>query len=560
MLTISQIKAQATAKSFERGQAYYKNGAIFEARITGNLLAAKCTGSYRAHYKVKAKLDDVGIESASCTCEYDFDGYCKHIVALLLTYVHTPETFEAALGAAELLKDLSRDELLDILIKLTDKNDSALAFVEKWAAKNAAKKTRDGQGKKHQVFDPAPYRNQVNLIIQQAKEALYAYEGEEEESRILGELENLWQTTQDFLEAGDFAHVKSIAIAVLEEMDNNDDYFDNDPYGLESFAGQFDMPLAEAILSEAPAKKEARAIHQTLRKYPYKMAAASAALEDGWGASSQNAPHDNEEHDVSIAKLNVLARRGDTNGYLETAAHDGKHLLYACKLVELHRGDEAAAYAQTHFTRVSEAVGLARLLRKHELLEEAFAVAARGLDLEGNTEDLSLWLMPMAEARGDKKIALKTWLNIFNHSPSLEGYKKIQGLAGDGWPRLQMNLKKHAQGRNPLARAEIALYEQEWDEAIEVAEGRIHDRVALTVADGLIEHRPEWVIEQGRDQAEKLIATVNVQNYPLAADWLARVKAACAALNQTPAWEVYLSHLKELNRRRPSLIRELNKL
>ena len=33
-----------------------------------------------------------GIETAYCSCPYDWEGDCKHIVALLLTRVHNPET------------------------------------------------------------------------------------------------------------------------------------------------------------------------------------------------------------------------------------------------------------------------------------------------------------------------------------------------------------------------------------------------------------------------------------------------------------------------------------
>jgi len=47
---------------------------------------ADCEGSYTYHLRVE--LDEGGIQSAFCTCPYDYAGYCKHIVALLLTYIH----------------------------------------------------------------------------------------------------------------------------------------------------------------------------------------------------------------------------------------------------------------------------------------------------------------------------------------------------------------------------------------------------------------------------------------------------------------------------------------
>lgn len=51
-------------KSFAHSQEHYRNGVI----------------------KVRPELDRGGVRAASC--DYNFGGYCKHIVALLLTTNH----------------------------------------------------------------------------------------------------------------------------------------------------------------------------------------------------------------------------------------------------------------------------------------------------------------------------------------------------------------------------------------------------------------------------------------------------------------------------------------
>jgi len=45
-------------------------------------------------YQVRIIFDADGIREATCSCPYDWSGWCKHIVAMLLTYIHAPETME----------------------------------------------------------------------------------------------------------------------------------------------------------------------------------------------------------------------------------------------------------------------------------------------------------------------------------------------------------------------------------------------------------------------------------------------------------------------------------
>jgi len=89
----SAIRAGASEKSFSRGQELYRNGAISDAAIQGNTLIGHCEGEQSPFYQVRAELGGGGLRSASCNCDHNFGGYCKHIVSLLLTYAHKPELF-----------------------------------------------------------------------------------------------------------------------------------------------------------------------------------------------------------------------------------------------------------------------------------------------------------------------------------------------------------------------------------------------------------------------------------------------------------------------------------
>jgi uncharacterized Zn finger protein len=92
-LTEAQVRKLGSPQSFERGKNYYRDGAILEPVRQGLELRAQCAGSEYAPYEVSATLAQHGIAAVACTCPYDHGGACKHIVALLLTYVHEPQTF-----------------------------------------------------------------------------------------------------------------------------------------------------------------------------------------------------------------------------------------------------------------------------------------------------------------------------------------------------------------------------------------------------------------------------------------------------------------------------------
>jgi len=109
--------------------------------------------------------------------------------------------------------------------------------------------------------------------------------------------------------------------------------------------------------------------------------------------------------------------------------------------------------------------------------------------------------------------------------------------------------------------AAVLLFEEQWDEAIKVAEGReVWTTVVETVADAVLAHRPEWVLRASRKHAERLMVEPKSKNYPIAAGWLKRAKKAYAKLGQTAEWQKYLEKVKEQYKRRPALQAQLGRL
>jgi uncharacterized Zn finger protein len=116
-----QIRGRATPQSFAKGEAYYEEGAIFDPVQRDSHLEGFCQGSEPYPYKIAVDLDNDGIRSTSCTCPYDWGGDCKHIVALLLTYLNDPDIFQERSSLEDTLTGLNKKELVGLILMIVER-------------------------------------------------------------------------------------------------------------------------------------------------------------------------------------------------------------------------------------------------------------------------------------------------------------------------------------------------------------------------------------------------------------------------------------------------------
>jgi uncharacterized Zn finger protein len=85
----SVIRQNVSDKSFERGKEYARSQSVRDLVLRDQTLQASVAGS--TYYRVSIGFSDLGIQSANCSCPYDFGGWCKHIVAVLLVALEQPK-------------------------------------------------------------------------------------------------------------------------------------------------------------------------------------------------------------------------------------------------------------------------------------------------------------------------------------------------------------------------------------------------------------------------------------------------------------------------------------
>lgn len=117
-ITPDQIEERCTERSFTRGLDYFESGAIGNPALHGFTLSATCEGSMEEPYRVSVELMPGGIADAYCTCPYDYEGDCKHIVALLLTYMDAPEMVCSLDTVLATLESKPQSTLLQVISEL----------------------------------------------------------------------------------------------------------------------------------------------------------------------------------------------------------------------------------------------------------------------------------------------------------------------------------------------------------------------------------------------------------------------------------------------------------
>jgi len=127
-LTRDQIRQRCTGQSFERGSEYFHTGAIGNPVLHGWTLSAMCHGSDPTPYSVAVELMPTTITDTSCSCPYSGQGDCKHIVALLLTYIEALETICSVDTLLATLAEQPRERLIRVISELL-KRTPALAPV-----------------------------------------------------------------------------------------------------------------------------------------------------------------------------------------------------------------------------------------------------------------------------------------------------------------------------------------------------------------------------------------------------------------------------------------------
>lgn len=587
-ITEAQIRSAASAESFSRGEDYYRSGAVIDLQQRGDTLLAQVEGSEYDPYEVTIELANGELIEADCTCPYDWGGYCKHIVAALLTYLRKPGQVTQRPPLTELLAGLSDEEVRALLAQLLSEQPRLVDWVETQVALKktpVAEKTSQTPRQRQTPIDAAPFRREANSILgslrgMRASEAYWHVGG------VAQQMSQLFSKAKPFLEAGDGENALLILEAITEPY--VDRWFEFEDEGeLSGLFAEVGSLFAEAILSADLSPDERKTLAKKLTGWQREVEdygvdeafdVAIAAAEQGWdyppllkvlreGQITEKGAWEDESpwyaDDLAAARLKVLERQGRTTEYLRLAEAEGQTALYLTMLVKLGRGQEAVAYAQQYMTTTDEALALAQALREHNQPGDALKIAEQGLSLHGESLPLARWLRDFATQVFQPELALQAAKVAFGRSPSLAEYLATEAVAGSAWPAAKEELLKQlAATHYAPGKIDIYLHEGMVDEAVKAVDKSAYlgyDALERVV-DAATQSHPDWAIRQCRKQAEEIMDGGKSQYYHHAIRWLEKARLAYLAAGQTQEWRSYLEGLINKHARKYSLRPQLEAL
>lgn len=614
-LTETWIAQQVGSDIYQRGRQYYGQGAVKSLVKRGDRLQAEVEGSDIEPYRVEVSLPSDGEIEAECDCPYgeEFGGWCKHIVAVLLRYLHHPESAEEREPVGTLLSGLERDDLLTLMQKLVEREPRLVDFLEAQVTllkRRATTADAPAATVEFLPVDTRTVRRGVRAALGSLSGMRYS-DAYHHVGGVVSEVREFLKEARERVESGDGLSAMAILEAVTDEYKEAFEMLDDSDGEVSGLYSELCPLWTEAVLTAALSpgerklwEKKLTAWDRHIRNYGVDegFGAAILAVKQGWDDPSvvralrgetpievnevEDEEWDEDEEDedyedyeeesedwdaeeLTNARLNVLERQKRFEECLNLAGAQGLHDRYAVYLVKLKPVSEAVAYALQNVATVKGLFAVAQALREAGADTEALRVAEHGLSLPeetpwpagyldpGGKTALGRWLRDYALSLGQTDLAIRAVTTALKETPDLKEYEQLESLARDNWPALREELLTNLRKRKsyqPRGAVDIFLYEGLIDDALDaVANG--YDRELLArVVEAAISTRPERAIALSKQQAESIMEGGKSEYYTLAARWLERARAAYITAHQEAEWRDYLADTLARHQRKYKLV------
>lgn len=578
------IRSHATEQSFQRGESYCRQGAVTSLIQRGNTLIGKVEGSEYEPYRVSAQFDAAGLTNATCTCPYNFEGWCKHIVATLLAALHSSENIQQHPGLSDLLRPLKRDQLQALLETLSADQPDLIEQIEWQLQQNAvishteaSQSAPSRTATRQTMVDPQPFHRRVHQILNYGT-------GDWDDALALDEIRSVIDQADEFTRQGDGEN----AIAILEAII---DAYRESWMNLDGSSGEsgylfyeLDEAFAEALLSATLTTEDQTEWQEAIEVWEedaedYGIDAAfaksQAALVQGWDdpelvailqgeitdGSELEEPDSQGGCTLAQIRLAILARQERYEEYLNLARAKNCAPEYLTMLVRQDHIEQAMAESRKRLNHPIAALSVATALRAKGALAQALEIAKLGLKLPGyGKAQLAEWTGELAEGLGHTDTTLQARLTAFSEIPTLTDYLKIQELtAPDEWPKHQKKMLASLHEGNRFAApaaVDIFLHEGLLEDAIQVVDqsSSYNSAPIQRVMEAAMTERPDWVITNARRRAESIMDGGKAQYYAYAVDWLKLVHRAYQQLGELKKWQTYHGKLLQEHSRKRKLI------
>ncbi|MGG6270014.1 SWIM zinc finger family protein [Leptolyngbya sp. AN03gr2] len=125
------IRQNSTENSFSRGKEYDRAGSVVDVVQRGAILQAEVEGTEVKPYRVTLEFDAGGVTAVRCTCPYEYEGWCKHVIATLLTCNRLPDKIEARPTLVQLLDRLNPNQTQRLVQEMVAEQPELIELVDR---------------------------------------------------------------------------------------------------------------------------------------------------------------------------------------------------------------------------------------------------------------------------------------------------------------------------------------------------------------------------------------------------------------------------------------------
>ncbi len=585
---ISEIDVQnwVGTKSYQKGYRYYEDEAILNPRLRGQSLIAECQGSLPTPYRVEIRLAPEGIQWGSCTCTAGEGGHCKHAAALLLTWLHEPDSFVEVPELDKLLENRSKEELISLIQQMVSRHPDLEQMLELSV-----------------LIDMEPGKPlPAELIAQQVRRAFTSAGGDSggDNAQIADNLQPILDLGEDLLDRENGISASTVYQALMETILSYDDCLYNDEGGdLGQVVAECEQGIEECLQSTQkplPRDRDARfpeirlgLLHTLFDLFLWDLQAGGLGYADETPSilsaqataeekqqiaewvqaelpNGEDWDEDYQRRAMGGLWLILLGDQLDDEEYLRICRETHRTQDLIDRLLYLGRVEEAVSTAkQAGRTSITT---IADLFEEHGHSEIALQLVQTQSQSENDIQLLE-WLKQYAHRHEQPEEALRLAETLFWQAQTLENYYALleasAALGQRDTVRARVLARLESAGNFSLL-VEIYLLENEIDLALGALE-RVNpniwsSRISILrrqVAQAVEGPRPHEAIRQYLLLTEDLIEHRTRGSYAEAARLLQQVRKLYRAVGEEDRWQQILSGLRQEYRRLPAFMDELRR-
>jgi uncharacterized Zn finger protein len=561
---------------FQRGQKYYEQGAIYDQRKQSMMLKSKCAGSQAPFYRQEVLFSSRGIESAECSCPVGEGGHCKHTVALLLTWVNDPDSFQETESLDVVLEKRSKAELIALIKEMLEQEPDLESLLELPLAEGDS-----------QPLNRKAMRKQANRAFQGADfECGYARE-------IKRDLNPLLKLAAGYLSRNDAENSALVYETIIETILENENAALGDEEG-ELLGVLYDCceGPGRCLPAVNDAKQRIEILQVLFSAYQWdtlKIGGVGAADNVPDILTSQTTPRERTEiakwtreimpkgnswsdgyHREVLGRLllDLQADTLDDEAYLRICRQTGRLNDLIDRLLILDRLKEAEDTARkAEDYPLFKAIEIFTRHKRADLVEKLVIERLQTSRDEDVDERLIEWLSSRFREHGDLTSSLELEERLFWKYPNLEKYKKLHKLAKqiNRWDALRIQIITELEKKKDFDfLITLYLYEKEVGLALATLKKlpqRWSDHgLHLEVARAAKKQYPQESIRIFEEEAERFINDRNRGSYSQAALCLREIRDIYRQLNETESWQKLIMGVRDRHKRLPALQDELNQL